>query len=126
MSVVMRERERELEDGTTEMVALPHKWVICDQCEGEGRCLHPAIAEHAYSEREFREEFDEDERREYFAGGRGMYGVHCEPCDGTGKVLIPDEERWPEWAQKDLAEQHRWEREQRSEREMLARMGGDY
>lgn len=46
---------------------------------------------YAYSQEEFNESFDEDERSEYFTRG-GMYDITCLDCKGKNVVLVIDED----------------------------------
>ncbi len=69
---------------------VPYKNEVCDDCGGEGRTLNENIRQHAYSQEEFAEAFDDDEsREEYFKGGRGIYGVPCKTCNGNKVVRVP-------------------------------------
>lgn len=71
---------------------LPARKVVCPRCEGEGTVLRPGIAGHAYTLEEFHEEFDEEERGEYFRRG-GRYDVHCPECNGLRVVDEVDESK---------------------------------
>lgn len=53
--------------------------------------LTPSIGEHAYSAEEFAEEYDDEEREQYFARG-GMYDITCLDCEGNKVVSAVDEE----------------------------------
>jgi hypothetical protein len=50
---------------------------------------------HAYSAEEFFDEFDEEEREEYFRPG-GRYDVQCETCGGKNVILVVDEDDVPD------------------------------
>jgi hypothetical protein len=73
-------------------VQVPSKKEVCYGCEGEGFQLHPSMRGHAYTQDEFREAFDEEQRVEYFKRG-GMYDVKCEVCKGNNVVDEVDEDR---------------------------------
>lgn len=81
----------ENDQGEDVEIEIPAKYEVCDRCEGEGSHLTPSIGEHAYSEEEFREAFDEEEREQYFTRG-GMYDVVCIDCKGLRVVLVVDED----------------------------------
>lgn len=102
----------------------PARNAVCSDCEGEGSTLNEAIRQHAYSAEEFREEYpDEEDRAEYFAGGRGMYGVTCKTCGGEKVMpevatdrLSPDQVKiFAEW-QKQQEERAREEAQDRRTR----------
>jgi DnaJ-class molecular chaperone len=55
------------------------EWVICDDCNGEGRRVHPACS--VWTSSDIAEDF------EAFEGMMaGNYDVTCTTCNGTGKV----------------------------------------
>lgn len=60
-------------------------WVICDECEGNGKVDHPAFS-NGITSSEW-SEMDQDGRDSYM---RGDYDVKCDPCKGAGKVRVPD------------------------------------
>ena len=64
---------------------LPHRWIICDACRGEGRRDHPAFS-NGITSSEW-EEWDQDDRENYM---RGAYDVGCNDCGGSGKIAVPD------------------------------------
>ena len=68
---------------------LPAKYEVCSRCEGFGTHLNPNIGEHAYTQEEFLDEFDDEEQEAYFTRG-GMYDVTCEECRGKRVVLVVD------------------------------------
>jgi RecJ-like exonuclease len=68
---------------------LPSKMEVCSHCEGHGTHLTPSIGEHAYTSEEFCEEFDEEQREEYFKRG-GIYDVTCYNCKGKNVVSVID------------------------------------
>lgn len=71
-------------------IELPARFETCGRCEGTGRVMNEAIAEHAYGEDEWRKQ-DEDFKVEYMRGGAGIYGVRCPACNGRNVVAVPDE-----------------------------------
>ena len=77
------------DDGNETEHELPAKMEVCSRCEGHGSHLAPAIGEHAYSSEEFYEEFDDDDREEYFRHG-GKYDVTCLDCKGRNVVQVID------------------------------------
>jgi hypothetical protein len=80
------------EDGDEYKIELPVRFDVCPSCEGVGTHLHPAIGEHAYTVEEFAEEFDDEERGEYFRQG-GRYDVQCKECGGQRVVSVVDVDR---------------------------------
>lgn len=64
-------------------------WHICDRCRGDGTCLISGLEGVAFTADEFEEAFDLDERERYFNGG---YDRSCPDCDGSGKVLLVDDD----------------------------------
>jgi RecJ-like exonuclease len=115
------------EDGDEEVVSFPAKMEVCDMCEGFGSHLNPSIGEHAYSAEEFCEDFDEEEREEYFRHG-GRFDVTCEECKGKNVVKVIDREacKLGDLAEKlalydkDCEERAAFAREQAAERRMGA------
>lgn len=71
-------------------VEIPARFETCGRCEGTGRVMNEAIAEHAYSQDEWALE-DEEFKAEYMRGGNGIYGVRCPACNGRNVVAVPDE-----------------------------------
>lgn len=74
-------------NGTEIEHSLPSRWEICGRCNGNGVHDHPAFSNGISSE-DFAE--DEDFRHDYMSG---RYDVPCTECAGTGKTLVPDEQR---------------------------------
>lgn len=66
-------------------VQVPARWVICSQCDGEGKS---SAYLGAYTAEEFHEAFSDDDQQAYF---RGEYDRTCECCRGRGSILEPDE-----------------------------------
>ena len=64
---------------------LPAKWAICGTCRGNGQ---HSLAIGAITQ-EDREDWSDDEFANYL---NGVYDRSCDPCGGTGKVQIVDEE----------------------------------
>lgn len=71
------------DNGDESVIDLPQEWVICGECNGEGKSLCDGMRGHAYSAEEFYEAFDEDERHGYF---NGRYDTPCNSCNSSGKV----------------------------------------
>ena len=65
-------------------------WIICPECEGEGKS---SAYLGAYTAEEFAESFDADEAEEYFAGN---YDRQCDCCGGTGKIKEDKYQRYIE------------------------------
>lgn len=86
----MEKREIEIvrddEEGETreDSVTLLCRWVICDECEGNGRYVNPSIDGNGITQSEF--DADPDFRESYF---RGDYDIDCGVCRGSGKVMAP-------------------------------------
>ena len=64
------------------------KWIICSSCEGNCVVENPAFS-NGFTSSEW-QDMHEDEQAAYMAG---EYDVSCEPCQGTGKVQVPDVSR---------------------------------
>lgn len=64
---------------------LPHKWIICDHCNGEGRSS-------AYLGAFTNEDMGEDQEffEDYMAG---HYDRTCEYCKGSGKIKVIDKDK---------------------------------
>lgn len=79
----------EVEHGDDEdrTVKLPAEWTICSTCRGSGG---HSLRFGAITASDREENWDEDSFAAYMAGD---YDEKCEPCDGTGKVLVIDRER---------------------------------
>jgi hypothetical protein len=116
--------EVENDDGEVITHQLPSCWEICDRCRGSGTHDHPAFS-NGFSQEDFDE--DPDFRDEYMAG---RYDVRCEECDGTGKVLAPDESAMTDEQKKlfDLYYEQRAEiaRDRRADERTMRMESGDY
>lgn len=62
---------------------IPAKWIICDNCDGNG-----SHSKHlgAITQEDIDRDWSPDEFDDYLAGG---YDMQCEVCKGSGKVLAP-------------------------------------
>lgn len=80
----------ENDDGEEETMSLPTIMQVCHDCDGHGTTLCEGMRGHAYSAEEFAEEFDEEEREEYFRPG-GMYDEQCRTCKGANVIPEVDE-----------------------------------
>lgn len=60
---------------------LPFKWVICQECRGNG---HHSGGMGALTQEDME---DEDFRQDYLAG---LYDKQCSDCGGSGKVKVAD------------------------------------
>lgn len=65
---------------------LPSCWDICPRCSGNGTHDHPVFS-NGLSQEDFDE--DPDFKDAYM---RGEYDVVCGECNGSGKVLVPNED----------------------------------
>lgn len=123
----------ENDDGEETTHELPARFEVCPTCEGHGTHLTPSIRDHAYSRDEFMEAFDDEEdRAQYFRRG-GIYDVQCEECKGRRVVpvvaedLVTTEQRpiLDLWARQEQSRLD-YERETTAERQMEARMMGEW
>ncbi|QLG96601.1 hypothetical protein HZF02_32235 (plasmid) [Pseudomonas yamanorum] len=60
------------------------KWVICNCCEGNGKVENPAFS-NGFTSSEWHD-MHEDEQANYMAGD---YDVHCQDCNGLGRLQVP-------------------------------------
>lgn len=122
------------DDGNETDHELPCKMEVCDDCEGHGFVLNESMRYHAYSSEEFMEQFDEEDREQYFTRG-GIYDVVCPTCKGKNVVPVIDREtcerdpklkeileQWDEQEERRARADDEIRAEQRMERMML----GDY
>lgn len=74
----------QVDDGYIEF---PAKWEICGRCLGDGDvdCFEGGFSLND-------ERVDADFLEDY---ANGAYDKDCPECNGTGKVLVPDEDRMP-------------------------------
>lgn len=79
------------DDGDEIELDLPSHMEVCHDCEGHGYVLCEGMRNHAYSQEEFAESFDEEEAQEYFRRG-GRYDVQCGTCHGKNVVAVVNEE----------------------------------
>ena len=61
------------------------KWIICPHCQGNCKVENPAFS-NGFTSSEWAE-MDDDGRDSYL---RGDYDVKCDPCDGLGRVQVPN------------------------------------
>lgn len=106
--------------GEDETVEVPARWVVCGECQGEGRTLSPAFRGQLDSDMMDDDEFME----EYRKGGRGIYSCACEACGGRTTVLVADTStplgrKYAAWAREE-----EWER--RAERRIRMMECGDF
>lgn len=73
-------------DGDEIEIAIPSKWVICEDCRGHGKSSAYLGAFTHDDMQEEGPEFVED----YIAGN---YDRPCDTCGGSGKELVPDLEQ---------------------------------
>lgn len=72
------EDEEDDEEDEHEGKVLP-PWIICPDCEGEGKHVHEDLSVWTASDREENPDGFDDMMR-------GHYDVKCERCQGSGKV----------------------------------------
>lgn len=105
-----------LTDDEGETKPLPYRFEICSICEGHGRSSAYLGAFTADEMAQQGPDFHDD----YMAG---RYDRACEPCDGTGKVMVADHSRMTA-AQREAWElECQLEAEDEAEREAERRMG---
>lgn len=105
--------------GEDETVEVPARWVVCGECQGEGRTLSPAFRGQLDSDMMDDDEFMEEYRKR----GGGIYSCACEACGGRTTVLAPDTStplgrKYAAWKCEE-----EWER--RAERRMMMMECGD-
>lgn len=79
------------ETGEEVLHEVPSVKGVCDDCGGEGFVLNESMRDYAYSMEEFMEEFDYEERQQYFQRG-GMYDVPCPTCKGKNVIDVINRE----------------------------------
>ena len=75
------------DDGELIIAVVPHRWEVCDVCEGKGTHVNPSIDAGGLSadmEQDF--EFMDDYRS-------GLYDVVCQTCQGRTTIPVIDESR---------------------------------
>jgi len=95
--------------------ALPWVWEICGGCNGNGKHDHPAFGNGITADEWNGPDWDDDSRQTYRSGG---YDVSCGECDGTGKVMVVDEDA----CDPDLLDAYRDDREAAAECDAESRM----
>lgn len=76
-------------------VDLPRKYEVCPTCDGHGKHSH-AVDGNGITDSEW-EEWDHEEREDYFAG---RYDQTCEECNGKRVIQVVDIDAIPEEARK--------------------------
>ena len=105
------------ETDTDDVIELPAKWEICENCRGNGKHVNPSIDGNGLSG----EILDDHEfMADYMAG---MFDVPCAPCKASGKVLMPDYDFLTIVQQEALQEQQQADYESAMERAAERRMG---
>lgn len=94
-------------EGDDEVIELPAKWCICQDCEGAG-------ASSAHLGSFTQSELDDREPGFYHDYMTGKFDRECESCEGTGKTLEIDRDR------ADAAVMERYDRELAYERQLQA------
>lgn len=103
-----------LDNGTQKQ--LPTKWVICGECNGNGRHSGHLGAICGDEMREMGPDFMED----YMAGN---FDIACTSCDGSGKVTVVDRDAILPADRAAFLQQERDERDMYYEEAMERRMG---
>lgn len=91
MKTTIEFTETDDETGDEVVHELPAKMEVCDDCEGHGTHLAPGMRFHAYTSEEFYEEFDDEDREQYFTRG-GIYDVTCGTCKGKNVIAVVDDD----------------------------------
>lgn len=74
------------DDGESEEVSLPGKYVVCSRCEGHGKHVNPNIDGNGITADEWNgPDWDDESREMYMSGG---YDVRCEECAGERVVIV--------------------------------------
>lgn len=74
------------EDDDGNVLWIPWKYDVCDECNGHGKVTNPSIG--AITSSEWNDDWDHDERIAYF---RGDYDIVCYKCNGKRVIEVPDE-----------------------------------
>lgn len=85
-SIPVAVAEMEHGDDEDRTIQLPAQWAICSTCSGSGG---HSLRFGAITQSDRDENWDEDSFADYMDG---KYDERCEPCEGTGKVLVIDRE----------------------------------
>ena len=72
------------EDGNEHCKRIPALWEICSDCQGNGAS---SAYLGAFTQEDIERDWSQDEWSDYLDGG---YDKPCGPCNGSGKVLVPD------------------------------------
>lgn len=104
------------DDGEEVTAVFPIKKEVCWDCEGHGSVMNASMREHAYSQEEFDESFQDDEDREAYFGRGGKYDVQCPTCKGANVVDVIDEDNMPKEL-KDLYAAYEEQQERREQYE---------
>jgi hypothetical protein len=72
-------------DTASDRRVLPHKWGVCDVCNGNGTHVNPSIDCGGLTAKDFARDPDFAE-----AYGRGEYDQPCNKCGGRTTVPVPD------------------------------------
>jgi DnaJ-class molecular chaperone len=108
------------ETGDNVEIELPAAWEICHRCDGDGKHDHPAFSNGITSDEWNGPDWDDESRESYL---RGAYDVQCSVCNGSGKILVVDEDKLTP-AQRDTWEKHlRSEAASRAEQRSNERFG---
>lgn len=118
------------DDDSEEDFELPSKMEVCDDCNGETYVLCEGMRGVGYSREDFENDFDDEEREEYFTRG-GRYDVVCPTCKGKNVVPVVDldhctpeqKEIYQAWETQE-EERGRWDAEDAATRRMEMGMYG--
>ena len=83
--ILYQEDEPTPEEWEHDAWKFPVKAALCSECNGEGQHLTPSIRDVVYTQEDFYEDPEFEER--YFGGA---YDVSCGNCRGKGIVHLPD------------------------------------
>lgn len=115
-------------DDRSEVYVLPHKYIVCPNCEGEGSTVNPSIDGSGISADEFLEDpsFYED----YMSG---VYDITCRVCKGKRVIKAIDSDNLNDKEkeifslyQKQEEEERRYRKECEDEFRMQELMSGCY
>ena len=80
-SISIQIADTEMGDDEDSFVKVPAHWVICSTCRGNGQ---HSLGMGCFTQDDMDEQ-GPDFREDYMSG---RYDQSCEPCSGTGKVLV--------------------------------------